>query len=94
MPSWKRFKKALREIKTGDIVTRQKLILKISRYRYSTVDHYINCMKKIGVIETVKPGTYKIKRRISSDATINKVRDYAYGNDWKDWFTSHTLFDE
>jgi len=92
MKSWSKFKKLLRDREIGDIITRPQIFYNIPRTKYSTIDSYIRYVKKIGVIENVKLGHYKINSRISKQATISDIKKFAYGKDWKDWFNDKPIF--
>ena len=97
MESWAQLKKYLRSKKVGTLVTRAN-IMKYDEDAWiimhnPTIDTYINDLKNANVLETVKPGHYKINYRLQKRCKITSIRNYNQG-DWKPWFKDELFEDE
>jgi len=69
----------------GDLITRKQIfhnLPELSEYVGSsnTIDNYRNWFRKAGYLETIKPGHYKLVKKIPSDLTTIQLRKEAYPN--------------
>ena len=94
MTMWQRMKRYINvKHQIGDIITRKEMLYylyqgpppKTSSYGTGG-DNYKRCLTKLGILETVKRGQYKILYHIKDGVTSSQVKELAYSNSWKEWF--------
>jgi len=94
MTMWERMKRYINvKHQIGDIITRQEMLHylyqgpppKTSSYG-TTGDKYKRCLSKLGILETVKRGQYKILYHIKDTVTSTQIKELTYNENWKQWF--------
>jgi hypothetical protein len=86
--AWNEMKNYVNSNNVGDIITRQDLIKNITMNN-STLDTYRNYLKHLDILETVKRGRYKLKRKIPEElntTVLGKLLTDQHINKWKRWF--------
>jgi len=95
MNMWERLKRYINiKHNIGDIITRQDMLWYIyngpppKTGSYGTGgDGYRRCLDKLGILEIVGRGQYKIKYYIKENVTSSQIKEIAYSESWKSWFT-------
>jgi len=94
MNKWQRIKDCVNSQPVGTIITRKYMRRYInngpppprtSAYR-TTDDNYRGILSRLGILETVKRGKYKILHHVKSDLSSFEARNAVYKQTWKSWF--------
>jgi len=93
MTMWDRCKRFLNKHEIGEVITRPDFLYYLYQGpppRNSTYgtggDNYRRILSKMGFLEIVGRGRYKILYHIKDDITSTQIKEIAYGNTWKQWF--------
>ena len=94
MTMWERMKRYINiKHQVGDVINRKDMLYylyqgpppKVGTYGTGG-DNYRRCLEKIGFIEKVKRGEYRILHQIKEEVTSAQIKDLAYGDSWRQWF--------
>jgi hypothetical protein len=94
MNKWQALKEYINSKPVGTIITRKDMRRYInngpppprtSAYR-TTDDNYRGILSRLGILETVERGKYKILYHIKSDLLSSEASNAASGRSWKSWF--------
>ena len=93
---WELFKEFYNSIDIDQLFTRKEMFLgtydresaaAMRSQPTTTVDVYRCCLKNLGMLELIKPGTYKKKMHLPKSVTISKIHKMSKDNKgWKAWF--------
>jgi len=93
MTMWDRCKRYINKHKVGEIIARPDYLRYLYQGpppRHSTYgtggDNYRRILSKLGILEIVGRGKYKILSHIKQEVTATQVKEIAYSNTWKEWF--------
>lgn len=90
---WDQLKRYINKFNNGEIVRRQGILNLVGHGFETTVDSYINSLRKVNILERIKPGRYLKNNDIPKSLTVTLLRELAYGG-WKSWFMNMDLIDE
>jgi hypothetical protein len=90
---WQHLRKYINQRNIGDTIIRRDILKQIYKTNsgfksasMTTVDTYRRMLELIGVLQTKKPGVYKIKYHIREDLTCHELNKLAYGDEYRRWF--------
>lgn len=93
MTMWERMKRYINvKHQIGDVITRKDMLNYLyqgppPKGNYGTGgDNYKRCLVKLGIVENVKRGQYKILYHIKDTVTSTQLKELAYKENWKQWF--------
>lgn len=92
---WEKFRDYINATEIDSNITRKELLLHVYEdpkewklySRMSTMDGYRLALCRLGILESVKRGVYKVKHHIRADIPFQRIKDRAYRpRDWREWF--------
>jgi hypothetical protein len=95
MNKWEKLKNYVNSHDISSIIERQGILNYIEgpdkKYRPHTTDSYINILHKLGFIEKVSAGKYKILYHIKADLSVADATIVAFSASWRQWFNDFKL---
>jgi hypothetical protein len=92
LTKWDQLKWYINKFDNGEIVRRQGILNIVGRGFATTVDSYINSLRKVNILERTKPGHYLKQQDIPKNLTVRLMRELSSG--WKSWFIPIDMIDE
>jgi hypothetical protein len=87
---WQKLRKYINERPIGETIVRGEIHKKIYGSKESNcmtaIDTYRRMLQLIGILQTTRPGVYKIKYHIKETLTCSELNKLAYGNEYRRWF--------